>query len=79
MKTRRPAHRSGDVVTLAAHVRMIPAYDGRPCITRMTLLRVSSVSGRGTLRSPWAVSATDGVHCWHFEADDLVKADVILD
>lgn len=69
--TKRPALRTGDQVTVADHVRTPIRIDGRADVLRETVLRVSSVYGRGSLRSPWTVVVTDGVDFWHFAPDDV--------
>ena len=73
---KRPRFRVGDRVTLASHVRPIPAYSGKPFVGREDVLRVSSVTGRGTLRDPWGVSVTDDQgHFWGLLPGDLVLAE----
>jgi hypothetical protein len=76
-KTKRPTLRPADLVTLASHVRSFPAYDGKPAILRDTVLRVSSIQGKGTNRAPWKVTLTDGMHFWHVNADDVAPAEVV--
>jgi hypothetical protein len=81
-KTKRPALRPADLVTLASHVRHFPTsrcpIDGheRPPILADTVLRVSSVSGKGTKTWPWVVSVTDGHRFLHLDADEVVKVEV---
>jgi hypothetical protein len=71
-KTKRPAHRINDRVTLASHVAVYPAYDGKPFVGHETVLRVSSVSGTGSRRNPWAVSVTDDAgNFWTNEPTDF--------
>jgi len=73
---KRPRFRAGDRVSLASHVRPIPAYGGKPFVGRDAVLRVSSVTGRGTLRDPWGVSVTDDAgNFWGLMPGDLVLAD----
>jgi hypothetical protein len=71
MKTKRPAFRPGDSVTLASHVRTPIRMEGSADILRDTVLRVSCVTGRGTLRAPWEVSVTDGASFWKFDPSDI--------
>lgn len=72
-KQPRPSLFVGDTVKLADHVRTIPAVDGRPMVTRETMLRVRSVIGRGTQRDPWRVLVSDETHehTWYLDPDDL--------
>lgn len=75
-KTKRPQFRVNDRVTLAAHTPLIPAYAGKPFVGRDTVLRVSSVVGKGTLREPWGVNITDDAgNFWHMQPGDIVRAE----
>lgn len=75
-KTRRPRFQINDRVTLAPYTPLIPAYGGKPFVGRETVLRVSSIDGKGTLRAPWGVNITDDEgHFWHMQPDDIVSAD----
>lgn len=57
-------------------MRVIPAYGGKPFVGRDTVLRVSCVTGKGSLRNPWGVSVTDDAgDFWGLLPDDLVLAD----
>lgn len=79
MAKKRPPFHVGDRVTIAAHTPLIPAYGGKPAIGRGFVLRVSSVTGKGTLRDPWSVHVTDGTNLWYMQPDDLVKAEGAAD
>lgn len=74
-RPRRPKLRTGDLVLLAPQKSVIPAYDGKPFVGRESVLRVSSVTGTGSARSPYRVVVTDGEHFWHLEPDDVVAQD----
>lgn len=72
-KTKRPSLKINDRVTL--RFRAIPAYGGKPFVGKDTVLRVSSVSGKGTVRDPWMVSVTDDAGSfWSLPPDDFVAA-----
>jgi len=72
-KAKRPRFRVNDRVSLAPHTPLIPAYGGKPFVGRDTILRVSSVVGKGTLRDPWGVNITDDAgHFWHLQPGDIV-------
>jgi hypothetical protein len=73
-KPKRPSWRPGDEVVLAAHKSVIPAYDGKPQIGHEDVLRVSSVTGTGSLSNPYGTVITDGRHFWHLLPDDVVPA-----
>lgn len=76
-KAPRPRIRVNDHVTLASHTPLIPAYGGKPFVGRDTILRVSSIQGKGTLRDPWGVNITDDAgHFWHMQPDDIVLVEV---
>jgi hypothetical protein len=72
-KAKRPDLGPSDHVTLASHVRHFPTCDGKPPILADTVLRVSSVSGKGTRTWPWVVSVTDGHRFLHLDPEDVVK------
>lgn len=77
-KAKRPRFRVNDRVTLAEHTPLIPAYGGKPFVGRNTVLRVSSVVGKGTQRDPWGVNITDDEgHFWHMQPSDLVPAEEV--
>ena len=69
---KRPKFKIGDLVSLASYTPLIPAYGGKPFVGRETILRVSSITGKGTLRAPWFVHVTDGSSFWQLPPDDLV-------
>jgi hypothetical protein len=71
----RPRFQINDRVVLAGHTRSISPYDGKPFVSKLeSVLRVSSISGTGSKRSPWQVSVTDDLgHFWQLQPDDLVK------
>lgn len=71
MKSPRPKFNIGDNVTMADHMRTIPEYDGKPAVYPSTVLRVSSIVGKGTKREPWSVRLTNGVHFWCFDPADI--------
>lgn len=79
MKTRRPTHQLRDTVQLASHKSTIPSFDScdgagmKPFVGHETKLVVSSITGTGSKRNPYAVVVTDGTFFWHLEPDDLVK------
>ncbi len=71
-KTKRPSFRINDRVSPRW---MIPAYGGKPHALTDTVLRVSSVSGTGSVRNPWQVSVTDDAgHFWTLTPDEVVPA-----
>ena len=70
-KTKRPALRPADLVTLASHVRHFPTSGNNPPILADTVLRVSSVSGKGTKTWPWVVSVTDGHRFLHLDPEEV--------
>lgn len=72
-KTPRPKLNIRDEIRMADHMRTIPAYDGKPEVYPSTVLRVSSITGKGTKREPWGVSATNGTHFWHFNPADVER------
>jgi hypothetical protein len=74
-KTKRPALRVGDRVVLASDIRTPLVHAGKPAILRDTVLTVSSIGGRGTLRDPWTVHVTDGCEFWHFAPQDVTPAE----
>jgi len=80
-KMPRPNLGPSDRVTLASHVRHFPTsrcpIDGheRPPILADTVLRVSSISGKGTKTWPWVVSVTDGHRFLHLDPDEIVKVE----
>lgn len=74
-KSKRPAFRKHDRVTLAPHKRVIPPYDGKPFVLRDTVLAVSHLTGTGSTRNPWHVVVTDGTHFWHLEPDDVTPVE----
>ncbi len=67
-KARRPNFQIRDLVVLAPGVR-VPATNSHPALLVDTVLRVSSLSGRGTLRDPWTLNVTDGFHFWGLDPD----------
>ena len=69
--TPRPHFRKNDKIT---SLSIVPAYDGKPQIGRDTELSVSHVTGRGSKCAPWRVVATDGIHFWHFDPENIVRA-----
>lgn len=73
MSRKRPDLKPGYRVVLADHMRPIPAMGGKPAVSKDTILFVSSVTGTGYERNPFRVTATDGVHTWHFQPDDIRK------
>ena len=73
----RPNFLKNDRITLASHVATVPTYDGKPHIAHDTELSVSHIAGRGTKREPWKVVATDGVHFWHFDPEDVERLSII--
>ncbi|MES2156074.1 MAG: hypothetical protein V4510_13150 [bacterium] len=74
-KAKRPWVRPGDLVLLAWHKKVIPPFDGKPFVGHEDVLRVASVSGTGSLKNPYRVVVTDGVHAWHLEPDDVRPAE----
>lgn len=70
-KAKRPAVKLRDAVTLSTAKSVIPAHDGKPWVLRDTVLTVSSITGTGSKRSPYAVVVTDGTHFWHLEPGDV--------
>lgn len=75
-KSARPKFQIGDRVSLAAWTPLIPAYGGKPFVGRSAVLRVSSITGKGTTRDPWFLSVTDDAgHFWTLPPDDVVGAD----
>jgi hypothetical protein len=79
MKTKRPALQLRDTVQLASHKSVIPAFDScdgagvKPFVGHDAKLTVSSITGTGSKRNPFAVVVTDGNYFWHLEPDDVVK------
>lgn len=71
---KRPKFRIGDLVSLASYTPLIPAYMGKPFVGRETVLRVSSITGKGGVRDPWFVHVTDGTSFWQLPPDELVLA-----
>lgn len=67
----KPKFKLRDAIVLASHERMRPSFDGKPAVLKDTVLRVSSISGKGSKRDPWQVNATDGHHFWAFEPDAI--------
>jgi hypothetical protein len=75
-KERRPTFRVSDRVVLAEHTPLIPAYEGKPFVGRETVLRVSSIVGKGTQRAPWGVNITDDAgHFWRMDPGDLMLSE----
>ncbi len=74
-KTKRPALRKHDRVTLSRIKRAIPPYEGKPWVLRDTVLTVSHLTGTGAQRHPWHVVVTDGTHFWNLEPDDVQRVD----
>lgn len=75
-RAKRPRFRINDRVTLASHTPLIPAYGGKPFVGRDTILRVSSIVGKGTLSDPWEINFTDDAgHFWRMRPGDLVLAE----
>lgn len=71
-KTSRPQFRINDLVTIAPWMRPIPAYSGKPFVGREKILRVSRVSGTGSVRNPWMVSVTDDAGSfWNLPPSDF--------
>jgi len=74
-KARRLKFKINDRVTIASYTPLVPAYGGKPFVGRSTVLRVSSVTGKGTLRSPCYVHVTDDDgHFWLFPQNAVVTA-----
>jgi len=74
-ETKRPSLKANDLVTL--RFSSIPAYGGKPFLGKAdTVLRVQSVTGTGTMRSPWHVIVTDDAgHTWTLPPGDFMLAD----
>src|ERR1700751_854003 len=76
LRTKRPRFKINDRVALASYTPLVPAYAGKPFLGRNTVLRVSSLAGKGTLRDPYFVHVTDDEgHFWQFPLDDIVPAE----
>lgn len=74
-KAKRPRFKINDRITLASYTPLIPAYGGKPFVGRDKVLRVSSVTGKGTQRDPWFLSVTDDEgHFWTLPPDDVIPA-----
>lgn len=73
-KTKRPNLQLRQSVTLSSIKSPIPAYDGKPFVGRDMQLTVSHITGKGTIRDPWHVVVTDGMHFWHLEPNDVTPA-----
>ena len=74
-KAKRPQFRINDRITIAAYTPLVPAYGGKPFVGRNTILRVSSITGKGSLREPYFVHVTDDEgHFWQFPPDDIIQA-----
>lgn len=75
-KTKRPAFKIDDRITLASYTPLIPAHGGRPFVGRDTVLRVIAIVGKGTLRDPRFLKvADDNGHSWTIPPDDVVPAE----